>query len=409
MNSDQVVARTAIESLRSGVPSLRAVERLGTLHPEIVERFEEQLRQVAEGEPAKPLAIAANFGVGKSHLLQTLRAMAADQHFVTSYVVVSPEMPLGDPHKVLRSVAETARMRGYEGRALREMGARLKTDTEEYASVRIWARDVQLDNRFQAELLLFERLVGDEEFRVQILGDFEGDAVKITEIRKRLKEIGQKGAYALSSVRRQQLAHQRIQLLARLFHAGGAKGWVVLFDECERLFRFPPKARLDGWSQIGWWRRAAETAGARLLPVFALSAELVEQAIKKDEPHFATSSKDEKDEWKRCGRSGIDLFTHPQRLRAPTGQQFTDLAFRLRELYHEAYPDAPPPTEPRVEMHQTIRSAIRTWITYWDIERCYPGNEPTVVTEEIPEETGEIDEDLVSPEDEDDTNDAVSP
>lgn len=409
MNSDQVVARTAIESLRSGVPSSRAVERLGTLHPEILEEFEERLWQVAEGEPAKPLAIAANFGVGKSHLLQMLRAVATDKRFVTSYVVVSPEMPIGDPHKVLRSVAETAHMRGYEGRALREMGARLKTDTPEYANLRIWARDWPLDNRFQAELLLFEQLVGDEEFRVQILGDFEGDAIKITEIRKRLREIGQKGAYVLRNVRRQLLAHQRIQLLARMFHAGGAKGWVVLFDECERLFRFPPKARLDGWSQVGWWRQAAETAGARLLPVFTLSAETVRLAIERDEPRFAASSKDEDDEWKRRGRSAIDLFKHPKRLRAPTSQQFSDLAHRIRELYHEAYPDAPPPTEPRVEMHQTIRSAIRTWITYWDIERCYPGNEPTVVTEEVPEETGEIDEDLVSTEEEDDDNDAVGP
>lgn len=96
LNSETLLARSAIESLRSGVPSRHAVAQLGTTQQELQQRFEDALADVAEGRPAQPLVIAANFGAGKSHLLSFLQTVAAQRQFVTSFVVVSPEMPLGN-------------------------------------------------------------------------------------------------------------------------------------------------------------------------------------------------------------------------------------------------------------------------------------------------------------------------
>src|SRR5579859_7027921 len=108
MNTDQVYARSAIEALRSGVPSRHSVEQLGTTQDHIKAEFDLRLADIASGKGAEPLVISATFGGGKSHLLNYLKALAANQGFVTSFVVVSPEMPLGNPHLVLKAVAEAA-------------------------------------------------------------------------------------------------------------------------------------------------------------------------------------------------------------------------------------------------------------------------------------------------------------
>ena len=108
MNAEMVFARSAIEALRAGVPSRHAVAQLGTTQREIKEDFDDALLSIRGGEPARPLVISANFGGGKSHLLNYLQTVAERQGFVTSFVVISPEMPLGAPHVVLKAIVENA-------------------------------------------------------------------------------------------------------------------------------------------------------------------------------------------------------------------------------------------------------------------------------------------------------------
>jgi hypothetical protein len=58
MNADVVTARSAIESLRSGVPSRHAAARLGTTQREIREQFEDALDAVGQGRGAMPLLVS---------------------------------------------------------------------------------------------------------------------------------------------------------------------------------------------------------------------------------------------------------------------------------------------------------------------------------------------------------------
>ena len=120
-----VTARNAIEALRAGVPSRHAVSQLGTTQHAIKDCFHAALESVGAGESAQPLVISADFGDGKSHLLEYFQAIAEREHFVTSYTVVSPEMPLGSGHVVLKAIAEAARAPGRTGKAIREIATEL--------------------------------------------------------------------------------------------------------------------------------------------------------------------------------------------------------------------------------------------------------------------------------------------
>jgi len=409
MNPDAVGARRAVESLRSGVPSRYAVAQLGTTQYEIKLRFQEELDALVEGKPVSPLVVAANFGAGKTHLLEYLQTLAERMNGVTSYVVVSPEMPLGNAHVVLKAIAENSRASGRTGKALRALMSDFSTSSSEYASVREWARTAGIQDSFNAILHLYAEFRADETFRGQLLEDIEGKVVPKTNLRGRLKEIGQAAAYDLGTMKGSrktpELAHERIRLLAQLFRAAGCHGVVILFDELERIAKFSLHQRAAAYQELAWWQEAAQRAGGAILPVFAMTEEFLANYVhggKRDAQKFVSVAlgqvADEREE--RASR-GIDLLTSYSLLNSPDSRQIEEIKYRVKALYETAYSVAVAPVETRPD-RTSIRSEIRRWITLWDLQRFDPDYVPQMREEtlrfdvsEIPDEslqTGDDDE-----------------
>jgi hypothetical protein len=386
VNPETVQARSAIESLRSGVPSRNAVAQLGTTQNDVRDRFTEAMDAIAEGKGVSPLVISATFGAGKTHLLEYLQSLAERDGFVTSYVVISPEMPLGNAHSVVRAISDAARAPEQAGKAVRALAQGLRTDSVEYEELLEWARNANIDDRFRALLHLYEAYRADEEFRIQILNDLEGRPVLKTVIKGRLKQINQAAAYDLNSPRNALLAHDRVRLLARFFRACGAKGWVILFDEMERVSKFSLNQRLAVYSELGWWREAAELSGSAILPVFTTASGFVAESITggtHDEQRLSSTAL-AGDDFDRRARSGIDLLKSPFRLESPTPEQEEEIKYRLKAIYEEAY-GAPVSSlsDVRRDVRTSIRSEIRRWITLWDLHRYNPSYQADVEVTEI--------------------------
>ncbi len=399
MNIEQVHARSAIEALRSGVPSPLAVRQLGTTQEHVRGLFDERLDAVEEGRGVEPLAVNANFGTGKSHLLNYLRARAADRGFVTTLAVVSPEMPLGNAHVVLKAISEGAAAPGRPGGAASALAQDLPAGSDGFAELRGWSRNAGIDERFTALLHLFEELRADEEFRSRIIDDLEGRPINLSEIRQQLREIGQSAAYSLKGAGRKSalLAHDRIRLLAQFYKACGCKGWVVLFDELERMYVFTTKQRLACWDELGWWRQAAKEAGTALIPVFAGVLGALREKAELDRPRFESQTRltdgDPRDE--RC-LEGIDMVVQrPESLEKLTHEQNEAIKYRVKEIYENAF-GAPMPDVPgRDDVVQTIRSEIRRWITRWDLHRLDPEYRANIDEEEIDIDTREVPDDVL--------------
>jgi hypothetical protein len=404
MSPEQVLARSAIESLRSGVPSRDAVSQLGTTQHDVRERFEEAMDAVAEGRAASPILVSATFGAGKTHLLEYLQVLAEREGFVTSYVVVSPETPLGNAHAVVKALSDAARAPGQTGKALRALAAGLRTDSDDYRDLQEWIRHANVDDRFRALLHLYEAFRADEEFRAQILNDLEGRPLLKTVIKSRLKQINEAAAYDLNGPRNALLAHDRIRLLARVFRACGCKGWVILFDEMERVAKFSLNQRLAVYSELGWWSEAAALAGSALLPIFTTASGFVAESItggSHDEQRLSPPGL-ERDDADRRARIGIDLLKAPFRLESPTREQEEQIRYTLKAIYEEAYgaPVASLP-EARSDVRTSVRSEIRRWITLWDLARYDPAYRPDVEVDEIRFDPDAISDADIVPDEED--------
>ena len=401
MNAEAVAARSAIESLRSGVPSRHAVALLGTTQYEVKERFEAALQDLEAGSGGEPIVISATFGAGKSHLLSYLQTLADREGLVSSFVVVSPEMPLGNPNIVLKTIAESAHAPGKADTALRALTANLSQSGEVLRRLQEWVREVHLDDRFRALLHLYEEYRADEEFRARILDDFEGKPLLKNDIRQKLKELGDLAAYDLSGPRNVLLAHDRIRLLAQFYRVAGGKGLVILFDELERIAKFSVRQRLAAYQELGWWRDIAAEEGSGILPVFAMTRGFLETTITggaHDEQRLRSASTDQaQDERDQRALRGTALLKKSFLLETPTSEEEEEIKYRVKGLYERAYGEiAPALSAVRTDVRTTIRSEIRRWITLWDLHRYYPDYAPQMQSEEVHFDTTEIADDTLA-------------
>ena len=126
--------------LRNGVPNRAAVKILGCNQPKAERRFEEMLRDAADGDNpprnALGMLVSGDFGTGKSHLLTHLEHRALSEGFVCSTVAISKETPLYDSGQGVQVRHGQRQDAGpYSGRLIEELGQSLRPDSEEYAKL----------------------------------------------------------------------------------------------------------------------------------------------------------------------------------------------------------------------------------------------------------------------------------
>lgn len=388
--SPDLVARRAIEALRSGVPSRDAVAALGSGQSAIEDRFQAMCAAVEAGKPGSML-IGGGFGAGKSHLLEHLARLALNTGWTVSRVVISKETPLHDPAKVFRAAADSA-MRGGQARpAIIEAAAGLDLEARPYAELLRWASSSGsgLNERFPATLTLFAHFrERDAAFAETILRFWSGDPIAVPELRRRLKEIGEQRP-VLPPVAAAELARQRTRFAARLLAAAGSPGWLVLFDEVELIGRYSLLQRAKSYAELARWMRGGK--GIPIGAVFAMTDDYEAAVItgRNDRgivpERLRAKGTEEAAELATAAELGmriIDRETHL--LTPPDDTELKQVYAQLRALHGQAFGWQPPDVTGLERLGATrMRQYVRAWINEWDLVRLDPGYRPRTETIEV--------------------------
>lgn len=402
-DSSRILARRAIEALRSGVPNRDAVRELGVFQADVTRKFAALREELGDGSPSRRhLFISAGFGCGKSHLLEYLRHDALEHNCVCSYVVISKETPLYDLLKLLRAAAETAVIPGKAGRAIPEILFSHKFSSAEFARLYESAhRDDAFGQRIAAQLrILEEASKGMEEIIDMIAWEWSGYPMQVRDIRSCLKELGLHKEYRVDKILQGVLAVQLWRFLPRLFRAAGYHGWVVLFDEVELMLRYGKLQRARSYANVA--RLAGEIHGFEtmgLLPVFATTDDFwtVASQEKKDTevPEWLqVRGKRDDAELARDANVGMRLLKHPTLLRRAQDEELEALKHKIRDLHSTAFQwEAPLPAARETLASSSVRENVKSWITQLDLMLLYPDYRPIVTAERVEQDYSE-DEDL---------------
>jgi hypothetical protein len=381
----------AIEALRSGVPSREAVRVLGSTQPAIEQRFDLNLAAVEGGERPGGFLIRGGFGAGKSHLLECMRHRAEAANFVTSRVIVGKQTPLHDPAKVFRAALEGARVPGYRGEAIEVITSRLDYTTPAYGEFLAWVHDPRngLNDRFGASLYLFENL-DDLEFSDVIRRFWSGETIRVSDLRRKLRDCGQATTYQFPPIPARELAVQRFRFLARLIQAAGFAGWVLLFDEVEIVAQYSLLQRGRSYAEIARWAEAAGGPIDGVTSVLAITTEFAHVVLDEkrdldDVPNkFQQRGTPVDLETARLAEIGMRLIKEPLPLSDHDDAARRRVYETLRHLHGIAYGWEPPDVpDPRALGARPIREYIRAWIHSWDLRRLDPSYTPEIEVETV--------------------------
>lgn len=382
--SDQLEARRAVESMRSGVPSAAAVRTMGSGQAQLEHQFRELLKDAdqaySSGRQLEGLLLRAGFGEGKSHLLTCFEHVALDLGYAVSRVVISKETPLQIPSKVLAAAVESLRVPGRIGRGLGEIGVSLHEQLEspEYRRlVEMLQREDGLNSRFAATLSLFEKGgAQDEELGDKILRFWSGDKLNVADVKRCLREIGDGQNYRLEPIRARELAIQTMSFLPHLIRAAGFKGLVLLIDEVELIGRYTRLGRAQSYAELARWIGADERdQRPGLVTVAAVTSDYAHEVLigKQDLDLNASLLAARDAEAGGPCLNGMKLIQKASLLESPSEEVKRGAYSKLKNLHGQAYAWTPPEvTWPETLGATPMRTYVRAWINGWDVRRLYP-------------------------------------
>ncbi len=379
MTPDQVARRRAVEALRSGVPSQDAVAALGSGQPAAEDAFASLLARGTGG-----LLLGGGFGTGKSHLLTHLSALAHEEGFVVSTVVISKETPLYDPAKVYRAAVDAMVAPGRLGGVLAEAAAALDPDSALYADLGRWLRTDAVDERFAASLLVFERS-GDDVARDAMVRFWAGEPLRVPDLRRSLKAVGSTGAFGALPAR--ELARQRFAFTSQLLRAAGFGGWVLLLDEVELIGRYSLLQRSRSYAELA----RLVSSGSSLAAVLAMTDDFEAAVLvgKDDRSSVGARLRDKQspewDEIAALAEAGMKAISRDLLLLEPPDGAELDRAYSVLKALHGAAYDWSPPDVAGIERlgATRMRQYVRAWINEWDLVRLDPGYVPTTEVVEV--------------------------
>ena len=388
-----VEARRVIEGLRAGVPNRHVVTALGCLQPEVEGRFRRMLeatqQNVTTGPCPRGMVLEGAFGSGKSHVLEYLQHLALDANFICSRIVISKETPLYHPVRLFYSAIESAVVPNKQGEVFAEIASECEVWTPRYKELVAWANNQgsQIDSRFAATLLLYERMSSDAELGHRMARFWNGDPIGVGDLKRYLQEAGFGGQYTFGRVTAAELALQRFQFAARLMQAAGYAGWILLVDEAELIGRYSVNQRAKSYAEVA---RLMNMDEGQMLPglgtVIALTNDFREEILEKkgDSVKMLEKLRSKQTDVDRIladkAEKGMGLL---QSQRIPLGQSSSetilDVHQTIRALHLKGHGwkmwEQASEGPANISSGTSMRKYVKSWVTEWDFLRLYPGEE----------------------------------
>jgi len=388
-----VDARRVIEGLRAGVPNKSVVTALGCLQPEVEGRFRRLLeatqQNITTGPCPRGMVLEGEFGSGKSHVLEYLQHLALDANFICSRIVISKETPLYHPVRLFYSAIESAVVPNKQGEVFAEIAGECDVWTPRYKELVAWVNNPenQVDTRFAATLLLYERMSSDMELGHRMARFWTGDPIGVGDLKKYLQEAGFGDQYVFGRVSATELALQRFQFAARLMQAAGYAGWILLIDEAELIGRYSVNQRAKSYAEVA---RLMNMIDGQMLPglgtVMALTNDFREEILEKkgDSLKMLDKLRSKQTEVDRIladkAEKGMGLL---QSQRIPLGQPSSQTIQEVYQvvrglhlkghgwhMWEHALEDSA-----KIVAGTSMRKYVKSWVTEWDFLRLFPGEE----------------------------------
>jgi len=343
-----VEARHMIEALRSGVPSRTVGKCFSEARPKILKELSHHLDEVCDAGKSSGMIICGKYGEGKTHLLNTVFSMAADNQMVVSYLSLSKETPMDKLHMLYpKLIANTYLPQRMQPGFLQVFDSMTANSPLASEMISFAAKHLETDKLYY--LLRACLNTEDEEEKFRLLADLEGDFISNALLRQIYRRIfNQPVKYNVNFSKTKHCADY-LTFMSHFFRQSGYHGWVILIDEGELMGRLSKKARLNAYRNMARFLFPGSEFES-VFSLFAYSASYVEDVIisKHDFENLEELYPGDQEPM----RSVLNLLVKTPQLVPLTESEIRDVLERIREIHGQAYG-----WEPKVDTARLVKAS----------------------------------------------------
>ena len=326
-------SRHIIEALRSGIPSRIVGRCFSDARPKVLRELSGHIDSVCERRKSSGTIICGKYGEGKTHLLNTVFHMAAENNMVVSYLSLSKETPMDKLYllypKLMANTYLPKRLQPGFTQVFDTMtaGSKLAAEMISYA-----AEQLETNKLYYLLRACFNTEDAEEKFK--LLADLEGDFIAGVTLRQIYKRIfNQPAKYNVNFSKTKHIGDY-FAFMSHLFTQLGYNGWVILLDEGELMGRLGKRARLNAYRNMAYFLFPAKELEA-VFTLFAYSASYVEDVVigKHDLENLEELYPGQPEPV----RSVLNLILKTQQLAPLTEREICGILEKVREIHGKAY------------------------------------------------------------------------
>ena len=239
------MARAAIEHLRAGVPSPGVADLLSAGRRKLMDEIEADLAALQAGRSGRRQRIvAANYGEGKTHTLNAVRAFAGRERLLVSQITVSRETPLDRVGGIYRKLMSRTYYPGLQRPGIDPLLEEISARPE---AVQRLLRFAQTQLHPKIGHVLEARLEGKRGDLEPLDSDLAGYFLTMPELRRAYDDnLGRR----LPKLERFPVtaAFDYLRLIDEMAVIAGLSGWVILVDEAEMIGGLGKRARANSYA-----------------------------------------------------------------------------------------------------------------------------------------------------------------
>jgi hypothetical protein len=408
-NFNQFESLRIIEALRSGIPSRAAAQAFTQGRQSALGDIENLLTDTYKNDRSNSFSFQAEFGNGKTHLLNMIFNLAWKKNFVVSKVILNKETPMNQPAILYRKAAQNCFLPDHDLPGFDQKLLKMYAKTPSVEELLKYA-----DNNIHPRLkTIFEScLQGEGETWNLLYGDLQGDFLPLRDL-KSICELQLHKRIKFPKFRKTDLSDvtQYFKFLTLLFRAMGYAGWIILFDEAELIQRHGPKGRIKAYNVLNHLMSLDERLDFPMMTVFAFASTFEQFMVDKDELKNLKQKSDSEDHQlsEKIGRTMEKLLKIPS-LPELNNDDYRNVIEGVIKLHADAFG-----WKPSVNIEELIRSVtverrVRTMIrgVIQKLDLLYLDRPSEIVIEAIEETMPSEDESFFSQRDDDEKSDADS-
>lgn len=323
MNDD----RRIIESLRAGIPSRLAGAVLSSARRPLIDKI--------ENDEGRGRIITGKYGEGKTHLLNTVAAMAEKKNMVVSLLPLSKETPFHSLAVLFRKIMESTYLPGSVQPGFAMEIDRISSESDKARDMLLFADTALETNRlyFVFKALLNSR---DSDDHFLLLSDLAGDLMPMALLKDIYLRHCHEKLKMNTPFRKTQHCFDYFRFISHLFKVLGYDGWYILFDEAELIGRFGKNSRMKAYANMDLFL-SEQKHFDNVYTMFAFTSSFNEEVLVGKGDYEALKLIDNSEPMKKPIRNAMNMIMNATELKSLSRNELEDLVGSIVGIYEKAF------------------------------------------------------------------------